>query len=151
MKYVLNWWIFFLEKTWKISPPVNISLEIFPWDLEHMSCWTSQPPWIGSHFPSWLLVNLPTKSMEIISQGRVRIGKRWYKPCFMLLGLLVQQSMHPIMNQLATCSCILGQYTYLCKLVTIFPTPKRPVTLEVWVFLINCSHSPLGTHSSSNL
>jgi hypothetical protein len=31
----------------------------------------------------------PTKSMESFSQGRVGIGKGWYRPCFLLLGLLV--------------------------------------------------------------
>jgi hypothetical protein len=68
--------------------------------------------------------------MEMLSQGQVGTGKGWYKPCFLLLGLLVQQSMHPLIYR-ATSSCILGQYTYLCKLAIVFPTPKCPATLEV--------------------
>ena len=71
----------------------------------------------------------------MLSQDLVGTGKGLYKPFFLLLGLLVQQrlvqqSMHPLINR-ATSSCILGQYTYLCKLATVFPTPKCPATLEV--------------------
>jgi len=48
----------------------------------------------------------PTKCMEMFSQGCVGIGKGWYRPCFLLLGFLIQQSMHPLMN-LTMCYCIL--------------------------------------------
>jgi hypothetical protein len=34
--------------------------------------------------------------MEILSQGQVGIGKEWYRPCFLLLVFLVQQSIHPL-------------------------------------------------------
>jgi hypothetical protein len=57
-------------------------------------------------------------------------GKGWYKPFFLLLGLLVQQSMHPLINR-ATYSCSLVYYTYLSKLETIFLTTKCIATLEV--------------------
>ena len=88
--------------------------------------------------------------MEMLSQGCIGTSKGWYRPCFLLLGLLVQQSMHPLMN-LATYSCILGQYTYTYKLSTVFSTPKCYVALEVWASLINGNLSFLGTHSLSNL
>jgi hypothetical protein len=70
------------------------------------------------------------KSMEILSQGRVGTFKGWYRPCFLLMGLLVQQKMHPLIYH-ATSSYILGQYTYLCKLKIVFPAPECHVTLEV--------------------
>jgi hypothetical protein len=34
--------------------------------------------------------------MEMISQDRVGAGKGWYRPCFLLLVLLVQQGIHPL-------------------------------------------------------
>jgi len=49
----------------------------------------------------------PTKSMKMFSQGWLSTGKGLYRPYFMLLGLLVQQIMHSLMN-LATCSCVLS-------------------------------------------
>jgi hypothetical protein len=72
--------------------------------------------------------------MEIISQGRVGTIKRWYRRFFLLLGLFVQQNIHPLIYH-ATYSWVMGHYTYLCKLETIFPTPNLP----------------LGTHSLSIL
>jgi hypothetical protein len=79
----------------------------------------------------FLVVSKPsTKSMEMISQGQVGIGNGWYIPLFILLGLSVQQNIH-LLIYCATYSCILFQYTYLCKLETVFPTPKYPATLEV--------------------
>ena len=70
----------------------------------------------------------PTKSMEMLSHGLVGIGNEWYKPCFLLSGFLVQQSMHPLINQ-ATSSCILGEKTYHCKLETVF---QRQISLQLW-------------------
>ena len=79
----------------------------------------------------------------MLSQDLVGTGKGLYKPLFLLLGLLVQQSMHPLINR-ATSSCILGQYTYLCKLATVFPALKH-FNFES-VSLFDKFHlSPLGT------
>jgi hypothetical protein len=38
------------------------------------------------------------KSMNMLSHGLVAIGKGWNRPCFLLLGLLVHQSMRPPRN-----------------------------------------------------
>jgi hypothetical protein len=50
----------------------------------------------------------PTKSMEILSQGREGTGSGVYKPNFLLLGLLVAHNEHP-RTYLETLSFILGQ------------------------------------------
>jgi hypothetical protein len=68
--------------------------------------------------------------MEILSQGLFGTCKGWYRPYFLFLGMLVQNSIHPLIYH-ATYSYILGQYTYLCKLEIVFPKPKCLATLEV--------------------
>jgi hypothetical protein len=81
-------------------------------------------------FPFHIIGKPPTKSMEMISQGRVGRGIEWYRPFFLLLGLSVQQRINPLIYR-ATYSYILGQYTYLYKLEIVSPTPQCPTTLEV--------------------
>nr|KUM48646.1 hypothetical protein ABT39_MTgene4661 [Picea glauca] len=50
----------------------------------------------------------------MLSQGQVGKSKGWFRPCFLLLGLLVQQNMHPlILIYCATFYCILGKYIYI--------------------------------------
>ena len=49
----------------------------------------------------------PTKSMEILSHGLIGTFKGWYRPLFLLMGFIVEQSMDPLINQ-ATSSYILG-------------------------------------------
>jgi len=57
--------------------------------------------------PFRVVAKPPTKSMEMLSQGLMGTGKGWYRPCFLLLGLLVHQSIHLVIYR-ATFSCILG-------------------------------------------
>ena len=64
--------------------------------------------------PFLVFGKIPIKSMEMLSQGQVGIGNGWYRPCFLLLILIVQQSIHPLIY-LATSSCILG---------LLSPTPR---------------------------
>ena len=48
-----------------------------------------------------------TKSIEIVSQGLLRIGNGMYNPSFLLFDLLIQRAQYLII--LETCSYILGQ------------------------------------------
>lgn len=48
--------------------------------------------------PILVVCKPPTKPMEIISQGLKGTCKGWYRPCFPLLGLMVQQIMHPLVQ-----------------------------------------------------
>ena len=84
----------------------------------------------------FMVFGIHTKSMEIFSHGLLSMGKGWYTHCFLLIGFPIQLSIHPLINR-STYSCILGQYTYCCKLAAIFPTPKFQATLEVWSSLIS--------------
>jgi hypothetical protein len=63
------------------------------------------------------------KSVRRLSHGLVGTCKGLYRPCFLLLHLLVKKIMYHVMNQ-AISSCILGQYTYIYKFTIILPTPK---------------------------
>ena len=83
-----------------------------------------------------VLENSPIKSNQVLSYSLVGTSKRWYKPFFLLFDLLMQKSMHPLINW-ATFSYLQGQYTYFYNLKIIFPTPKFPITLEMWASMIN--------------
>jgi hypothetical protein len=49
-------------------------------------------------FPHLVLVKPPKEPMEMLSHGLVGTLKGWYETCFLLLGFLVHQSMHPLIN-----------------------------------------------------
>lgn len=82
------------------------------------------------------------KSTNMFFKDLVDIGTRWYRLCFILLGLQEQWSINSLIYK-ATYSWILNKDTYLYKLETIFPTSKCPTTLKLWTSLRNENISPL--------
>lgn len=116
---------YMLEKQLSCSFSSN---DLLAWNKNHHLAET-----IHNHkqsYPDLVLDNLPRKSIEMLSQGRLGTGNDKYKSNFQMEGFDVLHRTQPRVYR-ETSRCIFGQKTYSRRFNDFLSTPKCLATLDL--------------------